>query len=94
MHEACHTSYPGDSHDHRQAAGKTHRPAHALSHAVELPAAEGRETGEKIRALAILAEQNEVRVARTQAGNEERCSGIALSLATVLDFCSGWSASP
>jgi len=36
----------------------------ALSQTVELLAAEGKETGEKIRALAILAEQNEVRAAQ------------------------------
>lgn len=36
----------------------------ALSNTVELLVAEGKETGEKIRALAVLAEQNEVRAER------------------------------
>ena len=64
----------------------------ALSHTVEQLAAEGKETSEQIRALAILAEQNEVRAerneeraVRTQAGNEKRFSEVARSLATVLD---------
>jgi archaellum component FlaC len=64
----------------------------ALSHTVELLAAEGKETGEQIRAMVILAEQNEVRAerneeraVRTQAGNEKRFSEVARSLATVLD---------
>ncbi len=64
----------------------------ALSHSVELLVAEGKETSDKIRALAIIAEQNEERAARneeravrTQAANEGRFSGIAGSLVTVLD---------
>ena len=36
----------------------------ALNHAVELLVAEGKETGDKIRSLAVLAEQNEVRAER------------------------------
>jgi predicted house-cleaning noncanonical NTP pyrophosphatase (MazG superfamily) len=36
----------------------------ALSHTVELLAADGEKTGERIRALAIIADQNEVRAAR------------------------------
>jgi hypothetical protein len=36
----------------------------ALSHTVELLIADGEKTGERIRALAIIADQNEVRAAR------------------------------
>jgi chromosome segregation ATPase len=44
------------------AANATGRERHeALSHSVELLVAEGQQTGEKIRHLAIIAEENEVR---------------------------------
>ncbi len=38
----------------------------ALAQSVELLAAENRQTGERIRALATIAEQNEIRAGRTQ----------------------------
>jgi hypothetical protein len=52
----------------------------ALSHTVELLATEGKETGEKIRALAILAEQNEVRSERMQAAISRSFEAIRDSL--------------
>jgi hypothetical protein len=52
----------------------------ALSHTVELLAAEGKETGEKIRALAIIAEQNEVRAERMQAAMVRSFEAIRDSL--------------
>lgn len=52
----------------------------ALSHTVELLAAEGKETGEKIRALAIFAEQNEVRAERMQAATARAFEAIRDSL--------------
>lgn len=52
----------------------------ALSHTVESLVAEGRETGEKIRALAILTEQNEIRADRTQAAISRSFEAIRDSL--------------
>jgi hypothetical protein len=52
----------------------------ALSHTVELLVAEGKETSEKIRALAILAEQNEVRAERMQAATARSFEAIRDSL--------------
>jgi len=52
----------------------------ALSHTVELLAAEGKETSEQIRALAILTEQNEVRAERTQVAISRSFEAIRDSL--------------
>lgn len=43
----------------------------ALSHTVELLVAEGKETSQKIRALAILAEQNETRAEQNEVRAEQ-----------------------
>ena len=55
----------------------------ALSHTVELLThdidalrAEGKETGEKIRTLAIIAEQNEVRAGRNETRMEKMMDAI------------------
>jgi chromosome segregation ATPase len=56
----------------------------ALSHTAELLVADGKETGQKIRALAIVAEQNEVRAQRNEARMAPMMDAIA-SLARAVE---------
>ena len=66
-HEALTQSIELLTHDinEMRAADAAAKERHeALSQSVELLIADGKETGQRIRALAILAEQNEVRAGR------------------------------
>jgi chromosome segregation ATPase len=55
----------------------------ALSHTAELLVADGKGTGQKIRALAIVAEQNEVRAQRNEARMAQMMDAIASLARTV-----------
>ena len=74
---ACHHRYNGESHDYRRASRKNRRTPRSntvelLTHDIDAlrdaQRAEGKEIGDKIRALAIVAEQNEGRAAQMMAG--------------------------
>jgi len=47
-----------------------------LTHDIDALRAEGKETGDKIRALAIIAEQNEVRAGRNETRMEQMMDAI------------------
>ena len=79
-HETLTQSIESLTHDvsELRAADAAAKERHeALSHTAELLLADGKETGQKIRTLAVVAEQNEVRAQRNETRMAQMMDAIA-----------------